>query len=291
MPLHPDRPYNDLPLLPPRADVETKAVLKSVATASRAVERLRGSARLLPHQQVLIRTIGLFEAKLSSEIENVVTTDDALFRALANADAPTDPATKEVLAYQNALWHGHDVVKGGRPISTPLLEELVSTIKSTRMTVRKMPGVKLLNDSGAIVYTPPDGEHLLRDLLDNMLHYAHTADDVDPLIRMAVMHYQFEAIHPFVDGNGRTGRIVNLLFLVEKGLLDQPVLYLSHYILGHQAESPCRPVALSLSVRIRFVLPLGRLRCRRSLKISVISSVRATPSTLLSVSSSAAPSR
>lgn len=230
------RPHNALPKLPPKVELESRRVLKMLIGARTALAELKEAGKLLPNQAVLIQTIGLQEAKLSSEIENVVTTHDALFRALADAAKATDPATKEVLAYKDALWRGYHVVKvEGRPLSTPLFEELVGIIKGTHIGVRKLPGTKLANSNGEVIYSPPEGERLLRELLANLERFIHKDDELDPLVRLAVMHYQFEAIHPFADGNGRTGRILNLLFLVEKGLLDLPVLYLSRYILEHKA--------------------------------------------------------
>ncbi|HJW74580.1 MAG TPA: Fic family protein [Thermoleophilia bacterium] len=237
MTFHRDRPHNALPKLPPKAELETKRVLKKLIGARTALAELKETGKLLPNQAVLIQTIGLQEAKLSSEIENVVTTHDALFRALADATKPTDPATKEVLAYKDALWRGYHVVKvERRPLSTPLFEELVGTIKGAAIGVRKVPGTKLANTAGEVIYTPPEGEPRLRELLANLEKFIHADDELDPLVRLAVMHYQFEAIHPFSDGNGRTGRILNILFLVEKGLLDIPVLYLSRYILEHKTD-------------------------------------------------------
>ena len=227
-----NRPHNALPKLPPKVELETKRVLKKLIGARTALAELKETGKLLPNQAVLIQTIGLQEAKLSSEIENVVTTHDALFRALADSAKATDPATKEVLAYKDALWRGYSVVKiTGRPLSTPLFEELVAIIKGAPTGVRKMPGTKLANHAREVIYSPPEGEGLLRDLLADLERFIHAEDELDPLTRLAVMHYQFEAIHPFADGNGRTGRILNILVLVEKGLLDIPVLYLSRYIL------------------------------------------------------------
>lgn len=233
----PQRPHNALPLLPPVVDLETKAVLKKVVSARTAVAELKAMASHLPNQAVLLQTIGLVEAKMSSEIENIVTTNDVLYRALLDDGRTTDPATKEVLAYQRAMWRGFEVVKAeGRPIAPPLMEELVSLIKGSSLGVRRLPGTRLARGDGSVIYTPPDGEPLLRSLLANVADFIHDERlDLDPLIRLAVMHYQFEAIHPFSDGNGRTGRILNILYLVEQGLLDIPVLYLSGYILANKA--------------------------------------------------------
>jgi Fic family protein len=142
-----------------------------------------------------------------------------------------------VLHYTEALWHGFEAIRdAGRPLSTRLFEEIVGIIKQTGAGVRRMPGTKLATPAGNIIYTPPDGEERLRDLRGNLERFLYAEDDLDPLVRMAVMHYQFEAIHPFTDGNGRTGRILNILFLVEHGLLEIPVLYLSRFILDRKSE-------------------------------------------------------
>lgn len=233
-----NQPYNDLPLLPPAAELETKAVLKRVVAAHRALADLRGLASRIPNQGILINGIVLQEARLSSEIENVVTTSDALYMAAAGPDGKTDAATKEVLRYREALWHGYQRLKE-RPLTTSLFVELVGIIKNADLDVRTTPGTKLANPAtGEVIYTPPEGEAVLRDKLSNLEHflYPDEPDELDPLVRMAVMHYQFEAIHPFTDGNGRTGRILNILWLVEQGLLDIPVLYLSHYILASKPD-------------------------------------------------------
>ncbi len=239
----PQRPHNTLPMLPPKGgdglplELETKAVLKRLIGARTALAALKALGTRLPSQAVLLQTIGLVEAKMSSEIENIVTTNDELFRALVDDGRTTDPATKEVLAYQRALWRGYDIVATEqRPIAPPLMEELVALIKGVHLGLRRTPGTRLARSDGSVIYTPPDGEDLLRDLLGNLAGFIHDdVTDLDPLVRLAVMHYQFEAIHPFSDGNGRTGRILNILYLVEQGLIDIPVLYLSGYILEHKA--------------------------------------------------------
>lgn len=233
MPFDRRQPYNDLPLLPPGVELETKAVLKQAITANRILANLRGLAAQIPNQGVLINSIVLQEARLSSEIENIVTTNDELYRADADADGKTDAHTKEVLRYRQALNHGFLALKT-RPLSTNLFIEMVQIIKEMDFQVRKLPGTALKNSQAEVVYTPPVGEQVIRDKLANLEQFIHADDDLDPLIKMAVMHYQFEAIHPFDDGNGRTGRILNLLFLVEKGLLDIPVLFLSRYIIANK---------------------------------------------------------
>jgi Fic family protein len=235
MSFHPSRPYNDLPDLPPAVDLETKAVLKACVKARAALAALRQATALIPNPTVLINTIPLLEAQASSEIENIVTTTDALFRHARMESLPTDPATKEALRYRTALKAGFDSLKK-RPLTTRTAEEVCSIIKHTRMVVRKVPGTRLANDAtGEVIYTPPEVESRLRDKLGNWERFVHNEAELDPVVRMAVAHYQFEAIHPFTDGNGRTGRILNLLQLVEQGLLDQPILYLSRHIIKNKA--------------------------------------------------------
>lgn len=235
MPFDPNKPYNDLPLLPPPGDLETKAVLKKAISANKALAELKGAGELIPDQAILIQAIGLQEAKLSSEIENIVTTNDELYRAFADEGQRTNPHTKEVLRYKDALWHGFKSIRqGNRPLTTGLFEELFQIIKETTAGVRRTPGTKLANPLGEIIYTPPEGEAVIRDKLANLETFLYGHDDLDPLIKLAVMHYQFEAIHPFTDGNGRTGRILNILYLIESGILDIPVLYLSRYIINNK---------------------------------------------------------
>lgn len=235
MPFSRTQPYNALPLLPPAAELETRAVLKQAIAANRVLANLRGLAARIPNQAVLINSIALQEARLSSEIENIVTTNDELYRADADADGKTDPHTKEVLRYREALYLGFNALRD-RPLSTNLFVEIVRLIKQVDLDIRALPGTALKNDLGEVVYTPPEGATLIRDLLTNLERFIHAEDELDPLVKMAVLHYQFEAIHPFADGNGRTGRILNLLFLVEKGLLDIPVLFLSRYIIAHRQD-------------------------------------------------------
>ena len=235
MTFDPRHPFNGLPNLPPAAETETKAILRRCIAARAALAELRISGKLIPNQSMLINSIPLLEAQASSEIENIVTTADRLFRYANHAAGKADPATKEALRYRTALNRGFKMLKQ-RPLSTAIAVEVCRTIKGVDLDIRKTPGTALINDaSGEVIYTPPDGEDLLRNKLANWEHYIHEAQAIDPLIRLAVMHYQFEAIHPFVDGNGRTGRILNLLYLVDKGLLDIPVLYLSRHIIRNKA--------------------------------------------------------
>jgi Fic family protein len=231
----PDRPWNGLPKLPPRAELESKAVLKQCVTARAALAELKQAAELIPNPAMLINTLPLLEARASSEIENIVTTADRLFQHL-RAEANADPATKEALRYRSALLEGVRALEK-RPLATRIAEMICTRIKGAEMSVRKVPGTALAKGgSGDVVYTPPQGEALLRELLANWERFLHEEQSLDPLVRMAVAHYQFEAIHPFTDGNGRTGRILNSLFLVEQGLLPLPILYLSRYIIAHKAD-------------------------------------------------------
>jgi Fic family protein len=232
----PSRPYNALPALPPAADIESRAILKACIAARAALAALKHAGSLLPNQAVLINTVPLMEAQASSEIENIVTTADALFRQAQLDERAADPATKEALRYRTALRRGVELLKR-RPLSTAVAVEVCSTLMGREMDVRKVSGTVLTNAAtGAVIYTPPVGETPLREKLANWEKFIHEQVTIDPLIRMAVAHYQFEAIHPFLDGNGRTGRVVNELMLIEQGLLDLPVLYLSRFIIRHRAD-------------------------------------------------------
>ena len=232
----PTRPYNALPDLPPAADLESRAVLKACIEARAALAALKQAGGLIPNQAVLINTLPLMEAQASSEIENIVTTADALFKHAQFDERAADPATKEALRYRSALRRGVESLKR-RPLSTATAVEVCSTIMGREMDVRRVPGTVLTNQAtGAVIYTPPVGEALLREKLANWEKFVHGREAIDPLIRMAAAHYQFEAIHPFTDGNGRTGRVLNELMLIEQGMLDLPVLYLSRYIIRNRAD-------------------------------------------------------
>lgn len=223
-------PYNELPPLPPKAELETRAVLKLCIEARTELAELKQLGESLPNPTVLINAIPMLEAQASSEIENIVTTSDRLFRLAEASNQQSDPATKEALRYRTALHHGYQRL-AERPLNTNLAVEVCAIIKDAQLDVRRTPGTQLINDrTGDIIYTPPEGEALLREKLANWETFLHADDDIDPLVRMATGHYQFEAIHPFTDGNGRTGRVLNLLYLVERGLLHQPTLYLSGHI-------------------------------------------------------------
>jgi len=230
----PGEPFNALPLLPPAVELETKAVLKRCISARAALAELKQAAELIPNQTVLINTLPLLEAQASSEIENILTTTDRLFQ-YREVDDAADAPTKEALRYSRALLEGFQTLRE-RPLVTRTAEEICSLIKGREMRARTIPGTALARSTGEIVYTPPVGEALLRSLLANWEQFLHGATEVDPLVRMAVGHYQFEAIHPFTDGNGRTGRVLNSLFFISEGLLTLPILYLSRYIIRHKAD-------------------------------------------------------
>lgn len=231
-----DRPYNELPLLPPDLEqVESRAILKACIPARAALAELRQAGELLPDPGLLTNLLPILEARDSSEIENIVTTTDELFRH-ASRDGNADPATREALRYRTALFEGFQQLEA-RPLCTATAVEVCSTIKNREMQIRKVPGTIIGNEAtGDVIYTPPEAEHRLRDLLGNWEQFLHAEDELDPLIRMAVAHYQFEAIHPFTDGNGRTGRILNVLYLIEQDLLTLPILYLSRYIVESKAD-------------------------------------------------------
>ena len=241
----PKRPYNGLPPLPSSDVLETVPVLRKCVSAGRALARLKEAAQLIPNQDVLINSIPLREARDSSAIENIVTTNDALFK-YANVDPEkADDATKEALRYRTALMRGFQRVRE-RPLNTATAVLVCRAIKDIDLDVRQIPGTALAHQpSGSIIYTPPEGQALLREKLADWERFLHADDDLDPIIRMAAAHYQFEAIHPFTDGNGRTGRILNTLYLIDKELLDLPILYLSRYINQHRAEYYARLLAVT----------------------------------------------
>jgi Fic family protein len=232
----PKLPYNDLPLLPPPEDqIETKAILKQCISARVALAELKQAAELIPNSAVLVNALPLLEARASSEIENIVTTTDKLFEFADIAEDRADAATKEALRYRTALYEGTKMVQR-RMLTTDMAIHIVSTVKGMELDLRSESGTTLKNRaSGEVIYTPPVGQDLLQKLLDNWADFMHNSTEIDPLVRMAIQHYQFEAIHPFADGNGRAGRIINILFLVEQGLLDSPILYLSRFIISNKA--------------------------------------------------------
>jgi Fic family protein len=223
-----NKPNNALPRLPPEINLDLPALLKQSIQANRALGELKGLAHTLPNPAILINAIILQEARASSEIENIVTTQDALFKAFASPSENTDPQTKEVLRYREAVWCGYQTLKKKPVITTNLLIQLVQIIRQNTDGIRKIPGTTVSRTDGTVTYTPPDGESLIRNKLSELEKFIHAnGGAIDPLIKMALIHYQFEAIHPFSDGNGRTGRILNVLYLIQQGFLDLPMLYLS----------------------------------------------------------------
>ncbi|MFZ2242255.1 MAG: Fic/DOC family N-terminal domain-containing protein [Gordonia amarae] len=230
-PWDPREPYNALPQ-PPQIDVlETPRVLKATIEARAALARLDQAAASIPDPTILINTIPLIEAQASSEIENIVTTTDTLFRFLDD-DESADPATREALRYRTALRVGYDAVRR-RGLTVATATTICTTIKGREMRVRDLPGTHLAHPiTGQVTYTPPDGKEIIQEKLADWERFIHTDNGLDPLVRMAVAHYQFEAIHPYADGNGRTGRIINILMLCHLGVLGSPILYLSRYIIA-----------------------------------------------------------
>jgi len=230
-------PKNDLKKLPPQKEVETLKILKQLNKSSRALAELKAYSELIPNKDILISSLALQEAKASSEIENIITTNDNLYKAMSMDESYIDPATKEVLNYRTALWRGVELVRDKGFISTNIIIDIQETLEKNSGGIRKVPGTALKNAlTGETIYTPPTGEVLIRELLQNLEEYYNTETDIDPLVKLAVSHYQFEAIHPFYDGNGRTGRILNILYLMKEELLDSPVLYLSSYIIKNKSE-------------------------------------------------------
>jgi Fic family protein len=230
MKIDPEKPWNDLPLLPPAATLEPSTVLRQAARTHGVLGRLCGYCATLPNAGMLVDSLVIQEARSSSAIENIITTQDAVYRAMAS-DGTSDPAAREVIDYREALWKGYRLLKSQGSMSVKSIFAMQESIVHNDAGVRALPGTVLRNEkNGKVVYTPPNGRERIMALLSNLETYAARVDDVDPLVRMAVIHYQFESIHPFYDGNGRTGRILNTLYLVQRGLLDLPVLYLSREI-------------------------------------------------------------
>ncbi|MBB2894253.1 Fic family protein [Flexivirga oryzae] len=234
----PQVPYNELPPLPPPGlDLEPKPVLKATVEARVALATLAEEGRQLPNPTILIHAVLLLEAQASSEIENIVTTADELFKyAEANAGEPADAATKEALRYRAALFAGVSEIKK-RPLMSSTAARICSVLHAREMAVRSVPGTRIANPATQeVVYAPPEGAAVILDKLGDWERFVHATDDLDPLVRMALAHYQFEAVHPFHDGNGRTGRVINILMLIEAGLLDEPILYLSRAIIERKND-------------------------------------------------------
>ena len=223
-------------MLPPKSDLETTTVLRKTITASRALANLNGAIINLPNPQLFLDTIHLQEAKASSEIENIITTNDDLYKSIVADKKFDNPAAKEVISYKNALWHGLKQLESRPFITTNLCIDIMQRIKQNTSNIRTTPGTTLSNTNGEVIYTPPSGEDIIRKKLSNLEKFINEDTSLDPLIKMALMHYQFEAIHPFLDGNGRTGRILLLLYLKMESLLDVPAIYLSEYIIQNKTK-------------------------------------------------------
>lgn len=230
--------YNPLELLPPdKSNYETIRVFKQLTSAHRVLGELKGIANTIPNQTMLVNAIVLREAKDSSEIENIITTQDELYQALS-LESVSNPQTKEVINYRAAIFKGFGVVKDQGFLRLKDIIELQKTIIDNNAGIRSTPGTVLKNDkTGEVVYTPPQDKADILDLLSNFLeHFNLNENRIDPLVNLAILHYQFESIHPFYDGNGRTGRILNILYLILNNLIEIPILYLSSYIIEHKAD-------------------------------------------------------
>lgn len=226
-----------LRLFPPDYDFNTIEIYKALNKASRALAELKGQAKTIPNEEILINTLGLQEAKDSSAIENIITTQEDLYLSQISSNIE-NLATKEVLSYSQALKVGFSLVKDHQLLTTNHIIAVQKILEPNKPGFRKIPGTVLKDIKGETVYTPPQSATEIVELMMNLDIYINDdkISDIDPLIKMALIHFQFESIHPFYDGNGRTGRIINILYLVAKGLLDIPVLYLSRYVVRHKIE-------------------------------------------------------
>lgn len=225
--------------LPYASDLESKTILKALNRAHRALAELKGVARSIPRQDILINSLGMQEAKDSSEVENIVTTQDELYRATLGLETNVSPETKEVRNYVAALKRGYDIVIKNQLLTSNHIIEIQSVLEENNAGLRRLPGTELRNQqTGDVVYTPPQEYDQIQNLMHNLERFINDQQmsDLDPLVKMAVIHFQFESIHPFYDGNGRTGRIINILYLVLQKLIDLPILYLSQYIIKNKSE-------------------------------------------------------
>lgn len=240
-----NQPYNQLPLLPPPDEaIITIEILQALNKANKALAELKMLTGKLPNPSMLVNTIALREAKASTEIENIFTTDDELYKALSGNDTSMKGNAKEVLYYRQALWEGYEEIQKKGTFSIDLMIKIYRQIKQIRDGIRPSHTETVIRKrgsgpiGGSIVYTPPRGEKVIEQKLLNLVDYLNNDKkyNYDPLIKLAVAHYQFEAIHPFRDGNGRTGRILNVLLMIQKKILEVPVLYLSAYIINNKEE-------------------------------------------------------
>lgn len=245
--INPDRnvPWNDLPSLPIRKEVyQTIEILEKLGDAKAALARLHGRSAIIPNQGLLINTISLQEAKISSAIENIFTTDDELYKAYSDQNTETTGASKEVLRYREALWSGYNYLQKTRQFDQDYFIQVFQEIKKTTEGIRPDFLNATIKQGGTgpnasqVIYTPPRGVTIIKDKLDNLVNFLNDDEQyrIDHLLKMAIAHFQFEAIHPFRDGNGRSGRVFNIHYLTNKGLLDVPILFLSRYILDHKDD-------------------------------------------------------
>lgn len=232
----PKKPYNDLPLLPPdRKKIETIDILKNEIKANAAIAELKGIAHIIPNQSILINAIVLQEAKDSSEIENIITTQDELYKAVTVSTKKLNPETKEVMHYREALYSGFNKINEKKILTINDIIEIQQILEQNDAGIRKTPGTALVNDkTNETIYTPPQGYDEINRLLGNLIKYLN--DEDVSLAKLAILHYQFETIHPFYDGNGRTGRIINILYLILNNYLDIPILYLSSFIIKNKGD-------------------------------------------------------
>ncbi|MCK5632320.1 Fic family protein [bacterium] len=246
-PINPNRnvPWNDIPSLPIRKELyKTIEIMEKLGDAKAALARLHGRSAIIPNQGLLINTISLQEAKISSAIENIFTTDDELYKEYSDQNTEAIGASKEVLRYREALWSGYNYLQKTRQFDQDYFLQLFREIKQTKDGIRpdflntaiKQGGTGL--NAGKVIYTPPRGVAIIKDKLDNLLNFLNDDEQykIDHLLKMAIAHFQFEAIHPFRDGNGRVGRVFNIHYLTNKGLLDVPILFLSRYILDNKDD-------------------------------------------------------
>lgn len=245
--INPDRnvPWNNLPLLPIRKELyQTIEILEKLGDAKAALARLQGRSIVIPNQGLLINTISLQEAKFSSAIENIFTTDDELYKAYSDQTNEINGPSKEVLRYKEALWSGYNYLRNQDYFDIEYFIKVFQEIKQTKDEIRpdflnttiKQSGTG--STAGQVIYTPPKGQAIIKEKLDNLITFLNDDENfkMDYLFKVAIAHYQFEAIHPFRDGNGRTGRVFNINYLTKKGLLDVPILFLSRYILDHKED-------------------------------------------------------
>ena len=238
MNIDPKKPHNQLPFLPPDINLEDVAILKKVNAANIALSKLDGSSLAIPNRNLLIEPLSVREAVASSGIENINTTVSEIFQAELFPDREKSKAQKETLHYKDALRIGFSLIQKQGFLHTNSFIEIQKILEPTKSGIRKLPGVSIVNSStGETLYTPPEGEDNIRRLLENYENYFNNfSDDVDPLIKLAILHYQFEAIHPFYDGNGRTGRILMVLHLILAKRLELPILFISGYINQHRSD-------------------------------------------------------